>query len=47
MFFVLELDCTSGSRLAIVADRPEDFATQLAGSPSFDYLRLILSLIHI
>lgn len=44
MFFVLELDCTSGSRLAIVADRPEDFATQLAGSPSFDSLRLIRGL---
>ncbi|MTE01752.1 glycosyltransferase [Paracoccus sp. YIM 132242] len=41
MFFVLELDCSNGSKLALVADRPEDFASQLVGCGDFDSLRLI------
>jgi len=27
VFFVLEIDCTNGSKLAVIADRPEDFAS--------------------
>lgn len=41
MFFVLELDCGDGSRLAVVADRSEDFAARLIGSDDLDRLRPI------
>lgn len=41
MFFVLELDCRDGSRLAVVANRSENVAARLVGSPDLDRLRLI------
>ena len=41
MFFVLEFDCTNGSKLTLLANRTEHFASELIGSETFDSLRLI------